>query len=188
MKPEEIAKFIKKNIEPLPAIEPYGIRYRVSASLNDGTSLPCVVIEPVKNIVKLAMRRFEEEKKGGVKAILRGGKGDYPEIVKSFVAGGNRVNHYDIASIEDSRFAIPLSRLKEIKGETAMGWTEFYAIMKDGKEFRFGTTFLTEFFDMPSGYSATDIEKVVPAIRGEAPRQENIHREKPFFTCYIDRI
>jgi hypothetical protein len=61
-----------------------------------------VVIEPVKNIVKLAMRRFEEERKGGVRAILRGGKGDYPEIVKSFVVSGNRLNHYDIVSLEVS--------------------------------------------------------------------------------------
>ena len=188
MEPKEIAKFIKGNIAPLPAIEPYGLRYRVSARLNDGTLLPCVVIEPAINLVKLAMRRFEEEKKGGLKAVLRGGKGDYQEIVKSFVASGNRVNFYDIASIKASPFAIPLSRLQEIKGETSMGWTEFYAIMNDGKEYRFGTTYLIEFFDMPPGYSVTDIKKIIPAIRGEEPRQENIHREKPFFTCYIDNI
>ena len=145
MKPEELSKFIKDNIEPLPAIEPYGLRHRVSASLTDGTLLPCVVIQPAKNIVKLAMRRFEEEKKGGARAILRGGKGDYSGIVKSFVVRGNRVNHYDIASLEASRFAIPLSRLQQVKGETSMGWTEFYAIMKDGKEFRFGTIFLRNF-------------------------------------------
>lgn len=188
MKPEDITKFVKKNIEPLPAIKPYGLRYRVSAILTDGTNLPCVVIESVKNVVELSIRRFDEEKNGGARAILRGGKGDYPGIVKSFVTSGNRVNHYDITSLEASRFAIPLLRLQEVKGETSLGWTEFYATMNDGKEFHFGTTFFTEFFDMPSGYSATDLMKVIPAVRGEEPRREIIYREKPFFTCYIDGI
>ena len=69
-----------------------------------------------------------------------------------------------------------------------MSWTEFYAIMRDGKEFRFGTTFLTEFFDMPTGYSAADITKIIPAVRDERPRQEKIYREKPCFTCYVDGL
>jgi hypothetical protein len=69
-----------------------------------------------------------------------------------------------------------------------MSWTEFYAIMKDGKEFRFGTTFLIEFFDLPQGYMAADIEKIIPATRGAIPRQERIYREKPFFTCYVDGL
>jgi hypothetical protein len=78
--------------------------------------------------------------------------------------------------------------MREIGGETTMGWTEFYAIMTDDKEFRFGTQFLTEFFDMPPGYSAANIARIVPAARGEQPRQEHIYREKPFFTCYVDGL
>jgi len=69
-----------------------------------------------------------------------------------------------------------------------MAWTEFYAYMSDTKEFRFGTTFLIEFFDMPTGYTANDIVKIVPAGRGEDSRQEHIYREKPFFTCYVEGL
>ena len=32
--------------------------------------------------------------------------------------------------------------------------------MKDGERFRFGTTFSTEFFAMPEGYTADDIVKI----------------------------
>jgi hypothetical protein len=69
-----------------------------------------------------------------------------------------------------------------------MSWTEFYATMRDGAEFRFGTTYLIEFFEMPDEYTAADIEKITPAVRGEKPRIEKIYRERPFFTCYIDGI
>jgi hypothetical protein len=38
--------------------------------------------------------------------------------------------------------------------------------MRDGSEFRFATTFLIEFFEMPDGYTANDIQKITPAVRG----------------------
>jgi len=44
-------------------------------------------------------------------------------------------------------------------GETSMGWTEFTAAMDDGKEFSFGTSFETMFFNMPEGYTADRIKK-----------------------------
>jgi hypothetical protein len=79
--------------------------------------------------------------------------------------------------------------MAEIIGETYMNWTQFTARMKDGREFQFGTTYSTEFFDMPDGYIAEDIVKIVPATRG-SPRNfhEKVFREKPFFVCYIDGI
>ncbi len=73
------------------------------------------------------------------------------------------MNDYDIRELAPSPFAIPLARMREIKGETSMSWTAFTAAMSDGAEFRFGTTFLTEFFDMPPGYTATNIAKITPA-------------------------
>jgi hypothetical protein len=72
----------------------------------------------------------------------------YRGVVKSFVTRGNAVNDYDLRELSLSRFAIPLARAREIGGETSMSWTEFYATMRTGREFRFGTTFLTELFDM----------------------------------------
>jgi hypothetical protein len=187
MSPEEITAFVKANVESLPARAPYGPRYRVAALLTDGTQLPCVVVEAAGPIVDLAMRRFEEEKKGGIRAILKQ-SGGYRAIVRSFVTSRNSVVHYDIASLQLSRFSISLERSREIGGETSMGWTEFYGTMRDGREFRFGTTFFTEFFDMPEGYSASDIVKIEAAVRSEKPRHERVYREKPFFTCYIDGV
>lgn len=182
MDPEQIVAFVKKLIEPLPAYPPFGERYRVSANLNDGTHLPCVVIESTSRRVDLAIKRFDETRESSDPYM------GYCAIVKTFVTHGNTVNDYDLKELAPSPFAIPVAKGRKIGGETSMSWTEFYAIMRDGQEFRFGTTFLTEFFDMPSGYIATDIVKIIPAVRGESPRQEKIYREKPFFTCYVDGL
>lgn len=182
MRTESIIEFIRKHVEPLPPRQPYGERYRVAAIMTDGTLLPCVIIESASRTVDLAIKRFEESRKSPDPCT------GFMAIVGSFVTKGNTVNDYDLRELLPSNFAIPLSRIREIKSETSMSWTEFYAIMKDGNEFRFGTTFLTEFFDMPVGYSATDIIKIIPAVRGETPRQEFIYRERPFFTCYVDGL
>jgi hypothetical protein len=53
-----------------------------------------------------------------------------------------------------------LTILKQIHGETVMSWTAFVVEMKDGTMYSFGTTFCFEFFDLPQGYSYTDIRRV----------------------------
>jgi len=182
MRLEDIVSFVTANVEPLPAFPPYGERYRVSATLSDNTFLPCVVIEGARHTVDLAIKRFQETRNSSDIYI------GYVAIVKNFVTHGNTVNDYDLREISQSSFAIPLARMREISGETSMGWTEFSAIMRDGKEYRFGTTFLTEFFDLPAGYNASDIVRIVPAVRGQARSVEAVYREKPFFTCYVDGL
>ncbi|MGA2060275.1 MAG: hypothetical protein ABSG67_07315 [Thermoguttaceae bacterium] len=182
MHPEDIIAFVKKEIEPLPSNPPYGERYRVAATLTDGTYLPCVVVEDSSHTVDLAIKRFHETRKSSDPYM------GYRALVRSFVTGGNTVNDYDLQDLSLSPFAIPLTRVREIGGETSMSWTEFYATMRDGKEFRFGTTFWVEFFNMPDGYTATDIMKIVPAVRNEKPRTDMIYRDKPFFTCYVDGL
>jgi hypothetical protein len=184
MSTEEIVEFLLKNVEPLPPNPPDGKRYRASATLKDGLHLPCVVFESASRVVDLAIKRFDETRRDKSLNIMM----DYRAIVRTFVTSGNTVNDYDIREVGISPFAIPLAQAREIGGETSMSWTEFYAIMRDGAEFRFGTTFLMEFFEMPDGYTANDIQRIVPAVRGETPRYEKIHRERPFFTCYIDGI
>ena len=87
-----------------------------------------------------------------------------------------------------SPFAIPSARGREIGGETAMGWTEFYAAMCDGREFRFGTTFLTEFFDMPEGYTASDVVRNLPAVRGAQPRAEKLYQREAVFYLFCRRL
>jgi hypothetical protein len=138
----EIAKYAKADLEPIeiPAI---GRSYRCSARLVDDLYLPCVVIASKKEVVGLALRRFAETKQEGVGFFRRRRFGygfNYASVVESFVATGNRLNSYDIRSLEPSPFAMPTDRLREIHGETSMGWTQFTATMADGKTFTFGTT------------------------------------------------
>jgi hypothetical protein len=182
MRREDIVAFVKREVEPLPASAPYGERYRVSATLTDGTRLPCVVVERASFAVELAIRRFEESRNSDDPYM------GYQALVRSFVTQGNTVNDYDLRELSLSPFAIPLARAREIGGETSMSWTEFYATMRDGREFRFGTSFLMEFFGMPEGYTASNITKIVPAVRGEKPRIERIYRERPFFTCFVEGL
>jgi len=180
MKKEDIFAFIK-TIEPIEGRD--GAIFRCAAVLVDGTFLPCVVIQEAEAIVKLAMRRFDETRgKTSTNMVM-----DYKSIVKNFVCGGNKVNDYDIRELQISPYAIPIERLKEIKGETSMSWTEFTAEMDDGKRFIFGTTYLMEFFNMPSGYTAERITKIIPSEMGKPQfrGKEGILRERPFFICYI---
>ena len=195
-----ISEFIKSGVEPFPD-SCYGEGIRCSAYLKDGTFLPCVMIRKNKDYIDLACRRFEEEKSG--KSIFVKRDDGYREIVKTFVASGNRINEYDISSVEESRFSIPLSLLKQIHGETFMSWTGFVFEMKDGNLFSYGTSFQVEFFGLPDGYSFSDVAKVhnhsyvgaeghivglergIGAI-GEDYDRSKVYRERPYFVCYID--
>ena len=185
MNVKEIVRFAKDRIPP---IGPNRNVYRCSAYLTDGTYLPCVALENPAERVELAMRRFDESRSAKVGVGM-----DYRPIVTSFVAKGNKVNDYDLSRIELSPYAIPLERLQEIRGETSMSWTEFTAVMDDGKEFPFGTRFLMEFFEMPEGYSAQRIQRIIPHEIGK-PRfrpgeaQVRVFRERPYFICYIESI
>ncbi|MDR1190671.1 MAG: hypothetical protein LBK60_03265 [Verrucomicrobiales bacterium] len=57
---KEIVRFLQDNIEPLEN-SAYGLGYRASVFLIDGTFLPCVIFRNPRNIVNLAIRRFKEE-------------------------------------------------------------------------------------------------------------------------------
>jgi len=178
----QIVAFAKQGIEPIESAAGMPA-YRCSAYLKDGLYLPCVLLASAASQVALASRRFDE-----TKAQERSGKAGhgmrYSDIVRTFAAGGNRLNDYDIERIEKSPFAIPLERLREVDGETSMSWTQFGAVMTDGKEFYFGTTFLTEFFQMPVGYSGEDIARIIPHRKGDGA----LYRERPFFTCFTQGL
>ena len=60
MDQDDVVAFVKSNVEALPPSPPYGERYRVAATLTDGTYLPCVVIESASRTVDLAIARFTE--------------------------------------------------------------------------------------------------------------------------------
>ncbi len=150
MKTAEIGYFLKAKIEPLPD-SIYGSRYRAAARLKDGTYLPCVVFQSERKQVELALKRFWE---------LRKDFEGYRRVVGTFVAGRTSVAYWDIAEVDISPFAWPLSTLGKIHGETTMGWTAFVAEMSDGRCFTYGTSFTTEFFDLPPGYACSDIARI----------------------------
>lgn len=189
MNGDELATFLRDNIEPLK--DPiYGDRYRAAAHLTDGTHLPCVVFQPRRKLVDLALRRFEE---------LRKNKEQYRDVVASFVADGSSVAYWDIKTVEASPFAWPIRLLKTIHGETAMGWTAFVVEMKDGTMHSYGTQFNVEFFDLPQTYSYQDIARIHSGfVFSEAKKFEQFsmaaiktvrpYREKPFFTCCLDEL
>ncbi len=200
---DEIIKFLKDNVEPLED-SAYGVGYRASVYLTDGTFLPCVIFRNPKTVVNLAIRRFKEEQKGNGIFNKSSGVGYY-EIVKNFVTNGNCVNDYDIASVEKSQYAFPIPIMKQIRGETSMGWTGFAAKMKDGKFFGFGTRFSVEFFRMPDNYSTSDIEEIVnhsyvldtgelrphrvPFLKyPDDYDRAVVYRERPFFECFVDNL
>lgn len=190
---------IVRTVEPiLDSI--YGPRYRCALTLKDGTFLPCAVIQSKQRLVDLAMRRIKEELNGRRHL---GGPDPFAQIVSVFVAGGNRINDYDVASSSPSKHAIPLSLLRQIQGETTMGWTGWVFRMRDDRRFSFGTSFNTEFFQLPEGYEFTDVTEVVNhsfvnsagdvmGIRERGSLPENylteVFRERAFFTCAVDGV
>lgn len=198
---EDIIKFLKANIEPLSDTI-YGNGYRASVTLTDGLHLPCVSFRNTSKLVDLATRRFKEEQSG--KSIFSKSLGlGYREIVKTFVASGNCINHYDIAKVGKSDFAFSSQTLRQIHGETKMGWTGFVAKMKDEKQFAFGTSFLFDFFDLPKGYIPSDITEIInhsyldkegnlkgyhdPEVYEDFDRSL-VYRERPYFECYLDNL
>jgi hypothetical protein len=182
----QIAAYAREHLEPIHDYRG-NTAYRCAATLTDGLLLPCVLLASAEAQVALATRRLDETRPRlslfGRRAKVTTGS-TYADIVKVFAAAGNGVNTYDIASLESSPFAIPVARLKEIQGETSMAWTQFLAVMSDGSEFSFGTTYATEFFSMPDGYTGSAIARIVPHGKGPEPT----YRERPFFVCFVDGL
>jgi len=154
----------------------------------DGTHLPCVVFQSRAAQVELALRRFEQE---------RHKPAQYEGVVASFVSSGSRLWDHEIKAVETSPFAWPMSILSKIHGETTMGWTAFVVEMLDGTLHSYGKGFHWEFFELPNGYSHTDIARIHSGMvyskkRGlhefsmESFSEITPYREKPFFTCFAD--
>jgi hypothetical protein len=196
----EWVKNITSAVEPIYD-STYGPRYRCSLTLKDGTFLPCAVIQSKQLLVDLAKRRIKEEMQGQGHL---GGEDPYGQIISNFVASGNRINDYEVLSAAESRYAIPLTLLSVIEGETVMGWTCWVFRMTDGRLFSYGSSFSMEFFQLPDGYEFSDVEEVInhsyidpngilksvemgPCL----PDDYNpgpILRERVFFTCPVDSI
>lgn len=188
----EIVAYALRHIEPTPDLASVPA-FRCAAHLKDGLYLPCVLLRATNPQIDLALRRFaetaaqeertEQERKSFLRRLFATAVPfGLTDIVKTFVATGNRVNSWHLDRIEPSPFALPPARLQEIQGETRMGWTQFVGVMRDEKEFSFGTTYHTNFFEMPPGYTATDVVRIIPGGTVPGPT----YRERPFFECFID--
>jgi hypothetical protein len=186
---DDLSRFLKGSTEPVDD-RIYGNRYRAAVRLVDGTYLPCVVFQSRKSQVELALRRFGQ---------LRDDPSQYNMVVESFVAGGSRIDDYQISTVEQSPYAWPLAILDQIHGETVMSWTAFVVEMNDGTMHSYGTSFCTEFFDLPNGYSYSDIARIHSGMlysqeRGLQPfsidlqKEIQPYREKPFFTYYLNQL
>lgn len=179
----------------------YGPRYRCSLTLKDGTFLPCAILQSKTRLVDLAKRRIREEMEGKGRI---GGDDPYGQIVTTFVARGNKVNDYDVASSDISNYAIPLALLRQIHGETFMAWTGWVFRMRDGRLFSYGTSFRAEFLHLPDGYGFQDVTEVinhsfvdavgsvVTLAQGALPPanydRTKVLRERAFFVCAVDGI
>lgn len=199
---EDLIKFLKNNVESYDD-QIYGKTYRASVTLTDGTFLPCVIFRNSKPKIDLAIKRFKDEQGGN--SIFKNKGFGYREIVKTFITKGNNLNLYDIATVEKSNYAIPLSTVKKINGETAMSWTAFVIKFSNGKKVSFGTSWNWEFFSKPDGVDFDDIEEIISGSyldkNGEIIFHKSIqnytemkdlldviYREKPFFECYLDNL
>src|SRR2546422_11105494 len=96
---------IISNVEPIPD-SIYGPRYRCALTLKDGTLIPCAVLQSKAKLIELAKRRIKEEMSGKGQT---GGSDPYGQILSTFVAGGDRLNDYDVASSSPSPYRPPLA-------------------------------------------------------------------------------
>ena len=184
MTPAEVVSYVRASIDPMED-DIYGPRYRCSATLKDGLYLPCVIVSDEARLVDLAMRRLEDGKVDAGRTWFNRNTGvSYRDMVRTFAAEGNRLSCDNIAKLDLSPFAIPWERVLEIGGETAMSWTQFGVVMKDGTEFFFGTSFSNEFFQMPDGYVGDDITEIIP--HGESAGA--LFRERPYFSCFVSGL
>ena len=177
----ELIEFLRTRAAPIS--DPvFGPGYRAAARLRDGLLLPCVTFRNPDATVDLALRRFDETR-GNTDLDPSVG---YRAVATSFITRGSSVSADEIAAVEPSSFAIPESVLREAlsRGETSMGWTSFVGEMRDGKRFWFGTSWSADFFEMPDGYSGTDLVKVFPGQSLEG----RCYCERPAFECFIENL
>ena len=124
------------------------------------------------------------------------GKGSYAlfpnpfrEFVKRDLCSSNRIADYDIERIEPSRFAIPISLLTEVHGETAMSLFLFALETASGRRFSFMGGHLAQmmFFDLPSDVEFSDFVKVKNVDgKKRLPKCEGQFNARMFFDCFTD--
>ena len=184
MNHSQIATFLRENVVAMDH-QIYGPQYRASVSLTDGTHLPCVLFMDAEKRTGLAVRRFQE--------MASSDEFQRTLVAESFVVEQAIIRMRDISEVSLSPFAWPEEILRQIHGETTMGWTAFTAQMRDGKVFGFGAPFNFEFLDLPTGYTYTDIAEIRSGMVIDSDGKERkfdhdlrptYYRDRLFFNCY----
>ncbi len=213
MQDKEIADFVTLNVDPLSIDEwigspktyerhgfiPDGTHqsgklYRCSGYLSDGTYLPCIIVVGSQLLDELVLPQLNRMRSEEKLLELSDYKGPGPlfettAMIKRAFTKVNRVSAKAIDSLESCPFALPRERREEITMETSLGWTQFTGVMGDGAKFEFGTSWETLFFDMPAGYSASDLVSVLPDKTGATSIAGlKIFRERPHFVCIVDHL
>jgi len=164
-----------------------GPGFRCAARLNDGTHLPCVLVQPIGPYADRRREMIEAEFRG------EGSYALFPdplrESIKSELNWSNRVASHHIARIEPSRFAIPISLLKQVRGETAMSFWLFALETAEARRFSFTGGHLAEmlFFDLPDDLQFSDFVSVRNVDRNKRlPKCEGNFVARMFFDCFVD--
>lgn len=182
-----IPKLIQAGIEEVPE-EFGGPGYRCAVWLKDGTYLPCVFVQKIGPIADRLRDLVNDE-------FQRNGQYDartcdpVREFLKSRLSTGIQIPAYEIERVEPSRFAIPISLLAQVTGETAMSLWVFFLETADRRRFEFSGAHLCSmlFFGLPDGVEFTDFNAVRNFKRGQRlPKCEASFRERAFFDCYVD--
>jgi len=203
----KVLEYIENRVDRFP--DPtFGEGARCSVYLKDGTYLPCVLLRDWQKAVSLFMARLDQE--GSGRAVLAEIK-DIAEqsLVRFFITNQNIVKLSDIASIEVSPYAIPHSFLRELDLNSdnkllPKNTLSFVLEMNDDQLFLYENRALNqEFYDLPSGYSFSDVKKVhksaykhpdglvrrVPITYKDEQIKfmpEESFTQKPFFVCYTE--
>lgn len=187
MTPHALLQALKDlNIEEVPS-EFGGPGFRCGAWLSDGTYLPCVFVQPIGSYADRRVEMIAAEFRGD------GAHKSFPnpprESIKSELIWSCRIACHYIERVEPCRFAIPLSLLRQVRGETAMSLWLFALETANGRRFSFTGGHLASmiFFDLPTDVEFSDFVTVRSVDRNKRlPKCEANLRERIFFDCFAD--
>jgi hypothetical protein len=182
--PEGLLNALKDlGIEEVPQ-EFGGPGFRCAAWLKDGTYLPCVFVQRIGPYADRRREMIEAEFRGVGSHKL------FPDPVRESIKGeliwSNRVACHHIDRIEPSRFAIPMSLLEQVRGETAMALWLFALETADERRFGFTGGHLAQmmFFDLPNDVQFSDFVNVCNVDRNKRlPKCEGSFSARIFFDC-----
>ncbi len=175
-------KFLVAEVEPVFQYCTGETSYRAACYLKDGAYFPCVEFKSTDELVYRAVRRLDEARDGKISY-------DYPSVLKSFLTIHNCIHSFHIKSVEHSPYAIPnhhrdilYKAADALKVELTWDSMPFVAEMKDGNRFAYWFEEKAEFFEMPVGYNANQINSVFPNRK----LKTQTYSSKISFDCYID--